>query len=60
VDVDLKGNPYGLGRAQWLTCMRGHSADIDFSNDNYHTLDTGMLLNVKAMVDNTFEYRGGL
>jgi hypothetical protein len=60
VDVDLKGNSYSLGHAQWLTCMRGHSMDIDFSKDNYQTIDTGMLLNIKGHVVNTFEYRGGL
>jgi hypothetical protein len=40
--------------------MRGHSADIDFSKDNYESLDMAMLLNIKARVDNTFEYQGGL
>jgi hypothetical protein len=60
VDVDLKGNPYGQFRSLWLTCLRGHYLDIDFSVDNYHDHDTAMLLNVKQRVDNTFEYRGGL
>jgi hypothetical protein len=60
VDVDLKGNPYELGHTQWLTCMQGHSADIDFNKDNYQSSDTAMLLNIKAHVDNTFEYRRGL
>jgi hypothetical protein len=40
--------------------MRGHSTNIDFSKDNYQSLDTAMLFNFEARVDNTFEYRGGL
>jgi hypothetical protein len=60
VDVDMKGHPCGQNRSLWLTCLRGHSADVDFSVDNYVNHSTAMLLNIKQRVDNTFEYRGGL
>ena len=60
VDVDMKGNPCGQNRALWLTCLRGHSQDIDFSEDNYNSHKTSMLLNIKERVDNTFEYEGGI
>ena len=60
VEVDLKGHPQGQNRPLWLTCLRGHAQDIDFSEDNYKNLNTSMLLAVKERVDNTFEYHGGL
>lgn len=60
VEVDMKGHACGQNRSLWLTCLRGHSADIDFSVDNYVNHSTAMLLNIKQRVDNTFEYRGGL
>lgn len=60
VEVDMKGHPCGQNRALWLTCLRGHSADVDFSVDNYHNHSTMMLLSVKQRVDNTFAYEGGL
>ena len=60
VDVDMKGNPCGQNRSLWLTCLRGHSQDVDFSEDNYNAHKTSMLLNIKQRVDNTFEYEGGL
>ena len=60
VDVDMKGNPCGQNRSLWLTCLRGHSQDVDFSLDNYNAHKTSMLLNIKQLVDNTFDYEGGL
>lgn len=60
VEVDMKGNPCGQNRPLWLTCLRGHSQDIDFSEDNYNSHKTSMLLNIKERVDNTFEYEGGI
>jgi hypothetical protein len=60
VEVDVRGHPQGQNRPLWLTCLRGHSQDIDFSEDNYNVHNTSMLLAVKERVDNTFEYRGGL
>ena len=60
VNVDMKGNSCGQNRALWLTCLRGHSHDIDFSEDNYNSHKTSMLLNIKERVDNTFEYEGGI
>ena len=60
VDVDMKSNPCGQNRSLWLTCLRGHSQDVDFSDDNYNVHKTSMLLNIKQRVDNTFEYEGGL
>ena len=60
VEVDLRGHPQGQNRPLWLTCLRGHAQDIDFSEDNYKNLPTSMLLAVKERVDNTFEYHGGL
>jgi hypothetical protein len=60
VEVDLRGHPQGQNRPLWLTCLRGHAQDIDFSEDNYKNLNTSMLLAVKERVDNTFEYHGGL
>ena len=60
VEVDLKGHPQGQNRPLWLTCLRGHAQDIDFSEDNYKNLPTSMLLAIKERVDNTFEYHGGL
>ena len=60
VEVDLRGHPQGQNRPLWLTCLRGHAQDIDFSEDNYKNLSTSMLLAVKERVDNTFEYHGGL
>jgi hypothetical protein len=44
----------------WLTCLRGHSTDVDLSVDNYHAHDMEMLLNIKQRIDNTFEYGRGL
>lgn len=60
VEVDLRGHPQGQNRPLWLTCLRGHAQDIDFSEDNYKNLNTSILLAVKERVDNTFEYHGGL
>jgi hypothetical protein len=60
VDVDMKDNPCGQNRSLWLTCLRGHSQDVNFSEDNYNAHKTSMLLNIKQRVDNTFEYEGGL
>ena len=60
VEVDLRGHPQGQNRPLWLTCLRGHAQDIDFSEDNYKNIPPSMLLAVKERVDNTFEYRGGL
>ena len=60
VEVDLKGHLQGHNRSWWLTCLRGHAHDIDFSEDNYKNLNTSMLLAIKERVDNTFEYHGGL
>lgn len=60
VEVDLRGHPQGQNRPLWLTCLRGHAQDLDFSEDNYKNLNTSMLLAVKERVDNTFEYHGGL
>lgn len=60
VEVDLRGYPQGQNRPLWLTCLRGHAQDIDFSEDNYKNLNTSILLAVKERVDNTFEYHGGL
>ena len=56
----MKGHPFGQNRSLWLTCLQGHSTDVDFSIDNYANHSTAMLLNIKQRVDNTFEYRGGL
>ena len=55
----MKGNPCGHCLL-WLTCLRGHSQDIDFSEDNYNEHKISMLLNIKKRVDNTFEYEGGI
>jgi hypothetical protein len=60
VDVDMKGNPCGQNRSLWLTYLRGHSQNVDFSEDNYNAHKTYMLVNIKQRVDNTFEYEGGL
>ena len=60
VEVDMKGNPCGQNQSLWLTCLRGHSQDVNFSKDNYNAHKTSMLLNLKQRVDNTFEYQGGL
>ena len=60
VEVDLRGHPQGQNRPLWLTCLRGHAQDLDFSEDNYKNLPTSMLLAVKERVDNTFDYHGGL
>ena len=60
VEVDLRGHPQGQNRPLWLTCLRGHAQDIDFSKDNYNLHSTSMLLAVKERVDNTFDYHGGL
>ena len=60
VEVDMKRHPCGQNRSLWLTYLRGHSADVDFSVDNYVNHNTAMLLNIKQCVDNIFEYRGGL
>jgi len=60
VEVDLRGHPQGQNRPLWLTCLRGHAQDLDFSEDNYKNLSTSMLLAVKERVDNTFDYHGGL
>jgi hypothetical protein len=60
VEIDMKGNPCGQNRHLWLTCLRGHSHDIEFSKDNYNSYKTSMLLNIKERVDNTFGYEGGI
>ena len=60
VEVDMKGNHCGQNRSLWLTCLRGHSQDVDFSENNYNAYKTSMLLNIKQRVDNMFEYEGGL
>ena len=36
VEVDMKGHPCGQNRPLWMTCLRGHAQDVDFSVDNYH------------------------
>ena len=38
VEVDLRGHPQGQNRPLWLTCLRGHAQDIDFSEDNYKNI----------------------
>ena len=60
VDVDMKGNPCGQNGSLWLTCMRGHSQNVNFCENNYNAHKTSMLLNIKQRIDNTFEYEGGL
>ena len=60
VEVDMKGHPCGQNRPLWMTCLRGHAQDVDFSVDNYHMHSTTMLLSIKQRVDNTFDYEGGL
>jgi hypothetical protein len=60
VEVDMKGNPCGQNRQIWMSCLRGHSQDVDFSVDNYNQHSTTMLLAIKQRVDNTFDYEGGL
>ena len=60
VEVDMKGNPCGQNRQLWMSCLRGHSQDVDFSIDNYNLHSTTMLLAIKQRVDNTFDYEGGL
>ena len=60
VEVDMKGHPCGQNRPLWMTCLRGHAQDVDFSVDNYHMHNTTMLLSIKQRVDNTFDYEGGL
>jgi hypothetical protein len=40
--------------------LKGHSHDVDFSEDNNNAHKTSMLLNIKQHVDNTFEYKGRL
>ena len=60
VEVDMKGHPCGQNRPLWMTCLRGHAQDVDFSVDNYHQHSTTMLLSIKQRVDNTFDYEGGL
>jgi len=60
VEVDMKGNPCGQNRQLWMSCLRGHSQDVDFSVDNYNHHSTTMLLAIKQRVDNTFDYEGGL
>lgn len=47
VKVDMKKNSYGQNRSLWLTCLRGHYQDVDFSEDNYNEYKTSMLLNLK-------------
>jgi hypothetical protein len=59
-DIDMNGHPFGHGRITWLTCLQGHSNELDFSINDYNVHNTKILLNVKARVDNTFEYRGGI
>ena len=56
----MKENPCGQNHPLWLTCLRGHSHDIDFSEDDYNEHKISMLLNIKERVDNTFEYEGGI
>ena len=56
----MKGNPCGLNPSLWLTCLRGHSKDVDFSMDNYNNHKTLMLLNIKQHVDSMFDYEGGI
>ena len=60
VEVDMKGHPYGQNKPLWMTCLRGHAHDVDFSIDNYHRHNKTMLLFIKQRVDNTFDYEGGL
>ena len=36
VNVDMKGNPCGQNRSLWLTCLRRHLQDVNFSEDNYN------------------------
>jgi hypothetical protein len=60
VEVDVKRNTSGQNCLLWLTCLRRHFHDIDFSKDNYNPHKTSMLLNIKERVDNTFEYEGGI
>ena len=56
VEVDMKGNPYGQNQSLCLTCLRGHSQDVDLSEENYNAYKISMLLNIKQRVNNTFEY----
>jgi hypothetical protein len=58
--IDMRGHPYGHKQITWLTCLRGHSNDLDFSINNFNGHNTKILLNVKARVDNIFEYHGGI
>ena len=58
--VDINGHPYGQNMPLWMTCLRGHTQDADFSVDNYHLHITMMLLSIKQRVDNTFDYEGDL
>ena len=60
MEVDLREHPQGQNRPLWLTCLRGHAHDIDFSEDNYMNLNISMLLAVKKRVGNTSELYGGL
>ena len=53
-------SPCGENRSLWLTCLKGHSQDIDFGEDNYNSYKTSMLLNIKERIDNTFDYEGGI
>ena len=43
-----------------LKYLRGHAVDLDFSVDNYNDHNPMTLLNIKKIVDNTFEYECGI
>jgi hypothetical protein len=58
--IDMRGHPYGHKQITWLTCLRGHSNDLNFSIDNYNGYNTKILLNTKVQADNTFEYCEGI
>ena len=54
MEVDMKGHPCGQNRPLWMTWLRGHAQDVDFSVDNYHRHNTTMLFSIKQCVNNTF------
>lgn len=56
----MKGASYGENRVLWLTCLRGHAVDVDFSVDNYIKHNRTIFLAIKRRVDSTFDYKGGL
>ena len=43
VKVNMKGNPCDQNLSLWLICLRGHSHDINFSENNYNAYKTSML-----------------